>query len=261
MEGPEIKLTAEYLTKALEGKVITDWEFTSGQYSDDFPDGFQNFVDSLPLMVSKIACKGKLIVMTCFSEYRTVYILHSLRKTGSWREGADEYTRWQLNLSNNKKLYFSDEKCLSSLCFTEDEDDVQNTLNKLGVDILSSEFTLEAWKKACREHKNKNITSFLMDQHVVSGCGNYLKSEVLYYAKISPLRKVKELTERELEKIFEGIFILSRQSYLNRGLGYTDSKGRSGFFEHSLKVYQKKSAKSLRTPDGRTTYCITEEQK
>ena len=39
----------------------------------------------------------------------------------------------------------------------------------------------------------------LTDQEIISGCGNYIKSEALYYVKISPLRKVSTLTQKEIE--------------------------------------------------------------
>ena len=34
---------------------------------------------------------------------------------------------------------------------------------------------------------------------VISGCGNYLKAEVLYHAKISPLRRLGSLKEQDVE--------------------------------------------------------------
>ena len=97
----------------------------------------------------------------------------------------------------------------------------------------------------------------MMDQEVISGCGNYIKAEVLYYAGISPLRKISELSEREVELLYEGLIVIPRISYNYKGLSirdYSDGYGRKGYFGDKLKVYGKKNLKRTKTPDGRITY-------
>lgn len=46
------------------------------------------------------------------------------------------------------------------------------------------------------------IASALLDQAIAAGCGNYIRSEVLYLANISPFRKLEELEDFELELIW-----------------------------------------------------------
>jgi len=237
---------------------------TSGQYEEKDPKGFDEFLSYLPLIVEEVKCKGKLIYISCFNEFKRFYILHSMRMTGSWREKEDEHSRWYIELDNNKKIWFRDPRCFATLLFIEDEEEFNNILSKLGPDIMTDEFTLQIWKKLVASHRDKNVTSFLMDQHIISGCGNYIKSEALYYAKILPTRKMSSLTEQESEKLFEGLRIISRTAYLHKGLSlkdYTDSKGRKGFQEFQLKIYGQKKAKRAKTTDGRTTYFDPEVQK
>lgn len=263
-ESAEVKLTAEYLNSVLENKVINEWVFTSGQYKDTKPPGFEKFEEALPLLVSHVACKGKLIYMQCFNEYETFYIVHSMRLTGSWRETEDSCTRWYIELDDGKKVYFHDSRCLATLYFTTVEEELQDALNKLGPDILSPDFNLDCWQSLVRRHSNKNITAFLMDQHIMSGCGNYIKAEALYEAKISPLRKVGSLTDNELRRLYEALITIPRTAYAYKGLSlrdYTDPKGRKGTYEFVLKVYGNKKATRLKTPDGRTTYYFPDEQK
>jgi len=52
-------------------------------------------------------------------------------------------------------------------------------LHTLGPDIMGKEFKLCVFNKLIKQYSNRNITSFLMDQEVISGCGNYIKAEVL----------------------------------------------------------------------------------
>lgn len=82
-----------------------------------------------------------------------------------------------------------------------------------------------------------------MDQSIFSGIGNYIKSEALYYAKISPLRKVETLSENEKEKLYEGVFIISRTSYASGGMD-----------RMVLSIYGRNDKEKTQTPDGRITY-------
>ena len=263
-EGPEVKLTAEYLNKTLENKIIVQWEFLDGQYAQHPPRGFDEFEKYLPFLVEEVDCKGKLLFFVCFNEYKRFHILHSLRMTGRWQEYPDKYCRWVIQLDDGKKLWLRDPRSFSTLCFTSNEESFNEALGKIGPDILGSNFTLELWRNIVNSHKNKNITSFLMNQNIISGCGNYIKSEVLYNAQVSPKRKVGTLTEEESERIFEELRVISRTSYNNKGLSirdYADEKGKKGFHEFSLRIYNKKHATRTKTPDGRTTYWDPKIQK
>ena len=52
-----------------------------------------------------------------------------------------------------------------------------------------------------------------MTQSIFSGIGNYLKSEILYASKISPYRKVKDITDEELKLLFTNIIDIINLSY------------------------------------------------
>ena len=46
------------------------------------------------------------------------------------------------------------------------------------------------------------IASALLDQGIAAGCGNYIRAEVLYLAKISPFRKISELSENDINLLW-----------------------------------------------------------
>lgn len=256
-ESAEVKLTTEFLDRSMTGKIITSWEFISGQYSKNDPEGYEEFYDSLPLLVEEVSCKGKFIYLKCHNEFKRFYILHSMRLTGSWRNVEDPHSRWCVELQNGRKLWFHDSRCLATLKFTTDEEELNRYLAKLGPDILTDQFNLTVWKKLIQDHKNKNITAFLMDQEILAGIGNWLKAEILFRSRISPLRKVGSLTENECDRLFESIRIIPREAYMNKGLStrdYTDPNGKKGFQEFHLHVYGKKQVKRTKTADGRITY-------
>lgn len=263
-ESAEVKLTTEYLNSRLENQIVTGWTFVGGQYEDKYPDGFRDFESSLPLLVEQVNCKGKLIYFVLYNEFRTFYVLHSLRMTGRWQDQEDDYCRWYIEFGNNDIIWFRNPRCLATLQFTTNETIFRGMLNKLGPDILTPEFNLEIWRKLLEKHRKKNVTSFMMDQTIISGCGNYIKAEALYYAGISPLRKVGSLREEETEKLFEALRLIPRFAYNSKGLSlrdYTDPKGKKGYYEDKLRIYGKRKAKRTKTADGRTTYWDPEKQK
>jgi DNA-formamidopyrimidine glycosylase len=266
-EAAEVKLTAEYLNSKMSGKFLTNIHMCSGQYQFKNCQGLEEFEAHLPVIVNEVGCKGKLIYITCFNETKVFYILHSLRMTGRWQETKDKYCRWWVDLEdsngNKQTIYFRNPRCLATLYFTTSEEIFEEMINKLGPDILSSEFNLKIWKKLVKKHSGKNITSYLMNQNIISGCGNYIKAEALYEAKISPLRKVGSLTDKESEKLFNALRTIPRMSYNYKGLSirdFADHNGTKGEYEFFLKIYGKKEAKKTKTTDGRTTYWDPEVQ-
>ena len=43
----------------------------------------------------------------------------------------------------------------------------------------------------------KRLYALLLDQHFIAGLGNYLRSEILFDARLHPERKLSDLTNRE----------------------------------------------------------------
>ena len=246
-EVSEVKIMVEYLNKKLKDKIITKWIFTNGKYIENTPVGFSEFDMYLPLKMNKIDCKGKFIYFELSKEVenkvKKFYILHSLRMTGNWQDYYDKHCKWFLEIENKNTLWFSDQRSFATLLFTTNKTILQNQMNRLGPDILTSNFTLPIFMNKAKIYPKKNITAFLMDQSIFSGCGNYIKAETLYYAKVSPLRKVGSLSEDEKERIYQGLRIIPRLAY-NKG----------GFREEDFKIYGKKWAKRTKTTDGRITY-------
>ena len=172
-ESAEVKLTTEYLKDTLENRIINEWVFCDGSKYQD-----KKQTDSV------------------FNEKGYFYILHSLRMTGRWQDYEDDYCRWYIDLNDNDPVWFRNPRSLATIEFTSKKSVLQKTLDNLGPDILTEQFNLDVWNDLLDKYKNKNITSFLMDQSIISGIGNYIKDEALYYAKVSPLRKVGSLKKK-----------------------------------------------------------------
>ena len=62
-EGPEVLIISEQLDFYLCNRIITEFNIIGGRYMNhDVPKGYNNFIDLLPLTISYVECKGKLII-------------------------------------------------------------------------------------------------------------------------------------------------------------------------------------------------------
>lgn len=254
-EGPECRLTVDYLFNTMVGKKVNNWVFCGGNYTDTEPDGFNEFDSVLPLLVKKVECKGTFIYFTLVDEdEKEYYILHFLMMTGRWQNDHDDHCKWFLEMDDGKTIWFRDSRDLATLFFTTDITDLQSKLTSMGPDIMTREFSLPLFKSLALKYNKRNITSFLTDKNILSGCGNYIKAETLWYASVSPMRKVSVLSIRELELIYEGLRIISRMSYNKKGLSMGGLVENEGYYSDELKIYGKKTAKCTKTADGKITY-------
>ncbi len=115
----------------------------------------------------------------------------------------------------------------------------------MGPDILDKTNQFDLFKQRLeRKRKDTFIASALLDQKVAAGCGNYLRAECLYIAKIYPLKPIKQLTNLQMEKIWN----------ILRQLGwyyYNEKKGKKlGIIDGKYKIHSlyKKTGPSIFKP-------------
>lgn len=113
------------------------------------------------------------------------------------------------------ELYFFDTLSFGTLKATDDIKILEKKLKELGSDILDDATTAEVFIKQLRKktHATKAIGNVIVNQKVIAGIGNYLRADGLWMARISPFRKVADLTDSELEKIFKAIKVLVLGDY------------------------------------------------
>jgi formamidopyrimidine-DNA glycosylase len=146
-----------------------------------------------------------------------------------------------LLLNLNEKLYYSDIRNFGLMEFM-DEKTMVNTLSELGPDLLTTDVTLDQWISQCKYSRisKKTIADFLLEQKYFSGIGNYLRTEILYAAKISPHRTMSSLTLEELDELRKMSMLKIRHSYSCKGLtieNYWDPEGNAGVFP--IHIYRK----------------------
>ena len=92
-----------------------------------------------------------------------------------------------------------------------------------------------------------------MNQTFIAGLGNIYCSEILYDARVSPLRKINSLDNYEIIKI-----IKSTKKILKRAISFGGttiknfivSEEKIGYFKNKLKVYSRDKKNCLRCEKG-----------
>ena len=74
---------------------------------------------------------------------------------------------------------------------------------KFEYDILSSTWDANKVIKKIKHYPLETIDDILLNQEIFAGVGNIIKNETLFLSKISPLKGVSELSEKQLKKIAE----------------------------------------------------------
>jgi formamidopyrimidine-DNA glycosylase len=128
-------------------------------------------------------------------------ILH-LRMSGSllFKSASDEpahYTRTVFTMDKGMGLDFIDQRKLGVMWLVANESEV---IDKLGPEPLSLDFTPEVLFERLRNRK-ASIKALLCEQSFVAGIGNMYADEILFAAKIHPLYRGKDLSEKEVMRL------------------------------------------------------------
>ena len=158
----------------------------------------------------------------------------------------NKHDRIIFDLSNNQKLIYNDIRKFGFIKFIKRNNIKQNAhLKYLGPEPLSAKFNIRYFKNYILR-KQRNIKNILMDQKFISGLGNIYVNEILFFSGVRPEKKIKKLTEFEIQKIIKCCKrIISKAIYLGGSSikDFSSSSGKKGSFQQYFAVYGKKGEK------------------
>jgi DNA-formamidopyrimidine glycosylase len=263
-EGPEVKTIVDGLEKELTRANLKQIIFSdTGKYRDKVPVNFRQLEESLPIKIKDVKCKGKFIYFSFDNDF---YIGNSLGMTGFWRMSDDNDKHLCMTLVTSRgNFQFIDQRHFGCVHIFVSKEELDKKLKTIGPDFLNTHISEKEFLSLYKSKPRKNIVMALMDQKLVSGIGNYIKSEVLYRARISPHRNISSLSSEELEKLYRSIEKVTKSSYKHKGMSqenYVTLDGEEGEFIDYLQVYRKKTdpkgnpVKREETKDKRTTFWV-----
>ena len=217
-EGPEIRRAGDRISKVLVGKDIIESHF----YYDRLRDKEQIVKNK---NIKEITTRGKAMLIR-FNNDWTMYSHNQL------------YGRWTINLNTTVieskralRVVFKTKKHTVRLWSATDinllpssEEDEHPFLKKIGPDVLnkSCSFELIVERLMSRVFHKKKASTLMLDQTFLSGLGNYLRSEILFDAKIHPDKRPFDLDKTSITQWAKSIKNISYLAYKTGG--FTVSK-------------------------------------
>lgn len=213
-EGPEIRKAADKIERAIKAKV-TGEVFFAFEHLKPYESELTGQT------VRQLETRGKALLIH-FDNELTIYSHNQLY--GVWMvRNAYNYpaTKRQLRLAihNDKKsalLYSaSDIEVL-----TPAQIPIHPFLSKLGPDVLSPKLRPDRVLEllTAKQNQRRQFTTLYLDQHFLAGIGNYLRSEILYVAKLHPRLRPIDCSDAQLETLAEASITIPYQSYRYNGI-------------------------------------------
>ena len=266
-EGPECRRFALALGEHIGGEKLKDVTVESGRYTKKPLPGLSEMKSKFPLDVKGVGVHGKLIYLI-FEDKSSFW--STLGMTGCWQKKESKHTRAILHFAGGKKAYFNDIRNFGTLKFCQDPKLLASKLESLGPDLLAEDVSNPKFLSQFRRYNDWNITKALMDQSIVAGVGNYIKAEALWLARISPHKKVSEISDTNMSVLNKALQTVMKESFVSGGAtvqSYKNFFGETGSYSSNFMVYNQKNDPDgfevikEKTPDGRTTHWVPEVQR
>lgn len=212
-EGPEIWRTADSLSDALKDKPVTNLYFAF--------DNLKKYETELKgKKVENVEARGKAI-LTFFEGERVMYSHNQLY--GKWMlsengEQPDTNRKLRVAIRNDDHAAFLYSASQIEM-LNRDEVSEHSYIKKLGPDVLHPDTSYEDIIAQFTDDsfQNRKLTTLLLDQGFVSGIGNYLRSEIMFYARVDPHKKLRDYSEEEKKALAKATIKLSERSYETGG--------------------------------------------
>ena len=261
-ELPEVEIVRQSLNKKINGKIIKKVIVKN-----------RNLRFKVPLNFNSILENKRIIKVDRFSKYLIIFLsndhfcLIHLGMSGTIHLVNKKRKNFITNTSfyhsptlpkkhNHVEIFFDDLKFIYNdprrfgyFEIIKNFELLKNKISRFGPEPFSVKFNFN-YLHSFLKNKEKNIKNFLLDQRFVSGIGNIYASEILYFSKIKPDKKAKNLTKKELKKILvHSKKVLSKA--INKGgssiKDFKNISGLKGEYQKDFKVYQRAGMKCKRS--------------
>jgi len=209
------------------------------------PDDIMIFSDALVgHTIQSVERRGKFLLIILDG----IVLVSHLRMEGRYGvyradEPMEKHTHVVFHFEDGEELRYKDVRQFGTMhLFKQGEELKLPPLNKLGIEPLSDQFTVEVLRQKLLKRTTK-IKPLLLNQELIVGLGNIYVDEALYTAGIHPERVPGSLSDREWINLHEAI-VRTLQAAVEAGgssiKSYVNGQGEMGMFQHQLHVYGRK---------------------
>ncbi|MBF0806540.1 MULTISPECIES: DNA-formamidopyrimidine glycosylase [unclassified Streptococcus] len=238
-ELPEVETVRRGLSPLLKGKVIAQ---VTVLYSPMVRTGAETLVhDLLGQEIQDVQRRGKYLI---FDLGKHVLLSH-LRMEGKFffQEEPQKPLKHQhvlIDFEDGSRLVYQDVRKFGTLDYLEkDALEAYFKSKKLGPEPVEEAFRLKEFREGL-EKSRKPVKSLLLEQRLVAGLGNIYVDEVLWQARIHPLRQASSLSARKITQLRKAIIEVLAEGVARGGSTirtYKNVLGQAGTMQEVLKVY------------------------
>ena len=213
-EGPEIRRAADRIAKVVQGRVIERVEFGLPRLQE-----FEGMLSGVK--VNELETRGKAL-LTHFDNDLTLYSHNQLY--GRWYvvkrdrlPKTNRSLRVALHTATHSALLYS---ASDIEVLTADELTTHKFLARIGPDILSQDLTPQRVVQQLEDAKfrGRKLAHLYLDQGFLAGVGNYLRSEILFEARVNPNLRPKDLSPALRSALGEATIEISKRAYKTAGI-------------------------------------------
>lgn len=254
-ELPEVETIRRQLAEALPGsEFVSVLRVEPGMLRDCGPEDLESHLPGA--RVALIERVGKFLVVQLDpvkSNAAPVYLTIHLGMTGQLLidpPGTGDHIRFAFVLRSRHgktcHLEFRDMRKFGRLHLTIEGPAPR--LSLLGPDAWQGDWDLEYLAQRLAGRKTP-LKAFLLDQHHLSGIGNIYSDEILWWAKLCPLRPCLTLGPRETARLAVEIRRVLGEGVRLLGCSisdFMDTKGNPGEFQKWLRAYGRQGESCFR---------------
>lgn len=220
-EGPEIRRAADRIQDALRGEVLQSVELPHAglaQYESILTGSEVTAVDTRgKAMLTRFDCG--LSLYSHNQLYGRWYVLPAGKRPNTRRN-----LRVGLHSENHSALLYS---ATDIALLTHEEELEHPFLHRIGPDILDPRLTAATIVQRLNSpaFRKRGLASLYLDQAFLAGIGNYLRSEILYFARVHPQDRPADLDRNAIGRLARQTLAVTWRSY--RTGGVTNLAGRA----------------------------------
>ncbi|SVB12773.1 uncharacterized protein METZ01_LOCUS165627 [marine metagenome] len=236
-ELPEVETVVRFLQPHILGKTISRVEFPWPKTCAGLSIA-QFRKNVVGCKIRTVERRGKYIVFTIGSAWFTVH----LRMTGHLfpaQVGFDRnHVTFFSQLDGGHYLVFRDQRKFGRVTWVNS---LKHLDEKLGPEPFSDVFT-QHWLLHQFKSRKRQIKALLLDQAFIAGLGNIYVDEVLWFARIHPLRVCNRLSAKKVKLLHGAIRLILREAISARGTTIRDFRvdgEQPGGYKNHLKIFNR----------------------
>ena len=266
-ELPEVETVRRGLADLLPGQaIVRATVFDSPKSFPNSPTDVQQFLYGAH--VTAVRRRAKVLMIDLDTRYSLVIHLKMtgqliFRGTNRFAGGhpndsligelPDGSTRVQIDFTDGSHLFFNDQRKFGWMKLMP-TDEIENLpfMQKVGPEPLDKKTEAIDFIKRIRRRQNSMIKPAFLDQSVIAGVGNIYADEALWAAKIHPQTRVKNVSDDQLEDLFNELRQILQLSIDQGGStdkNYVDAEGRKGNYLSFAHVFRREGQPCHRHPD------------